>query len=386
MLSKPKLLVIHGKGGCDFWRTWQPCEEMRKQGLAEVRYIEARDIDVKLLSENFKWCDLAVIRGLIGMEGLATLRRYQQLGVKIATDYDDLHFNVSPFNPAYKHFGVDEVEVKDPTTGDIKKLWQDGRDGFDLKANQMKFHSYVSVLQEADLITTTTPYLKQAMAELSGRIDNIRVIPNAVDMTHWKPMDVRDKFKDTFRFGWAVSNSHAEDWLFIKPVLMEFLKRHPDAKFVCIGDASMRIDNVLPKGQVDWHPFSDLWEYHYPLRMAMLGLDVAIAPLADSEFNRCKSPLKYAEYTAFGWPVIAQDMTPYKEHIVHGQTGLLAGTHEEWLAALERLYADKGLRAKLHFNAMYTLKNLFDLQSVAREWQQAYLDCINSNGAVKVNE
>src|SRR5258708_28674948 len=109
-----KPFVIYDKGGCSFWRTWLPFEEMRKQGLIDVRYIETKLMTAQNLSEGLKWCDVACIRGLMGIEALKTLRQYQALGVKVMTDYDDLHFNVSPFNIAYRHFGTEEVEVKNP--------------------------------------------------------------------------------------------------------------------------------------------------------------------------------------------------------------------------------------------------------------------------------
>src|SRR6185436_19510640 len=100
-----------------------------------------------------------------------------------------------------------------------------------------------------------------------------------------------------------------------------------------------------PSDQLEWYPFSDLWEGHYPMRMAMLGLDVAIAPLAPTEFNKCKSPLKWAEYTAFGWPVIAQKMLPYSDVVVNGHNGLLADNKEDWVRCLETMYNDASYRA-----------------------------------------
>jgi glycosyltransferase involved in cell wall biosynthesis len=371
-MSKPKIFVVYSKSGCCYWRTWLPCEEMRKQGLAEFRYLDSRLMEPKSLKENLKWCDIIHIRGLLGLDALDTMRRYQQLGVKVVTDFDDNHFNVSPFNPAYRHFGLEDVQVKDPTTGDVQYLWKDGENGFDIKTNEMKFHAFKAILQEADAVTTTTLYLKKSLSELSGREDNISVVPNAIDFTKWQTLDVREKFPQKFRFGWAVSNSHREDFIFIKSALNDFLKSHPDATFVCLGDAGLDIKTGLPQGQVEWYPFSDLWEGHYQMRMAMLGLDVAIAPLAQTEFNRCKSPLKFAEYAAFGWPVIAQNMEPYSSHIVNGETGLLADSLADWVRCLDSLYSDKSLRAKLAFNAKFAVKEMFDLEKVALEWYQTY--------------
>lgn len=385
LLTKPKLLILANKSGCAYWRLWLPSQHMQHNGLAEVRFVDLRETTHRDLGADLKWCDAVVTTGLMGTKELAMVRQYQSMGVKVFIDYDDLYFNVSPFNTAYRQIGTEEVEVKDPTTGDIQYLWKDGKNGFDLKANRIKFHAYKALLQEADLITTTTLYLKQAMAEVSGREDNIRVVPNAIDFTQWKPMDVRDKFPDKFRFGWAVSASHGEDWLFIRPVIVDFLRKHPDAKFVIIGDTHIDIKKAYPDlaPQIEWYPFSNLWEGHYPMRMAMLGLDCGIAPLADLEFNRCKSPLKFEEYTAFGWPTIAQNMEPYSSHIVGGETGLLASDYSSWMNALEAMYSNPGLRSKLVFNAKFAVKAMFDLETVARDWAEVYASQIGNHELTK---
>lgn len=377
MNSKIKVLAICDTSGIAFWRIIQPLEAMKRKGLAEIRIIDARDMTGPDLGENLKWCDVVYSSGWADTNGLLLLRQYQSLRVKVAINYDDLYFNVSPFNTAYRALGTEEVKVKDPTTGDIQYLWKDGIEGFDLKRNQVKFHAWKQIAEETDLVITTTPYLKKAIQEITGREGPIRVLPNAIDRRHWKPLPgIREKFPDKFRFGWSVSASHGEDWLFIKEAINTFLTKHPDAKFVCIGDTHMDIKKGFPEGQVEWYPMSNLFEYHYPMRMAMLGLDCAIAPLADLEFNRCKSPLKYAEYTAFGWPVIAQDMTPYKEHILQGETGLLATDTASWVNCLESLYNNPSLRSKLSFNAQFTLKELFDLDKVAEEWADTFKNLV----------
>lgn len=342
---------------------------MQKEGLANIRFIELKRSTKQEMSEALKWADFLHMVGPMDMDGIELVRRCQSLGIKFVADYDDLHFNCSPWNPKYKVFGTEEVQLQ---TGEW--LWKDGKDGFDLKKNQFKFHTYKKILQTADIITTPTLYLKEAIVEISEYQANVSVMPNALDFNEWKPLDVRDKYPDKFRFGWAVSGSHGEDWIVIRPVLLSFLKSHPDAKFVVIGDTYMDIKKGLKevKDQIEWYPWSDLWEGHYQFRLPLMGLDCAIAPLADTEFNKCKSPLKWVEMTAFGWPVIAQDMTPYKEHIQNGQTGLLAGTKEEWILALNQLYSDTNLRLKLRFSALQSCKGLFDIKEVIKDWYTMY--------------
>lgn len=353
-----------------------PHSYMQKEGLADVRFIELKNTTSSELAEAASQSDIIQIVGLMDMEGIELLQRYQRLGLKVVTDYDDLHFNCSPWNPNYKKFGTEEIKLPDGTY-----VWKDGVNGFDLKKNKFKFHTHKQVLKTADLITTTTLYLKEGLAEISDYEADIRVLPNAIDFNEWRPLDVRDKFPDKFRFGWAVSGSHGEDWIFAKDILLKFLKSHPDAKFVTIGDTYMDIKEALKEvaSQIEWYPWSDLWEGHYQLRIPLLGLDCAIMPLADTEFNRCKSPLKWTEMTAFGYPVIAQNMEPYSSHIQNGQTGLLAKTKEEWILALNQMYADKELRRKLRFNALIAAKEMFDIKHISREWLEIYQNLLHGD-------
>lgn len=378
---KPKIVVLYDKSGCCYWRSYQPMSAMQRLGLADVKFIQLKVATKQEIAEACRDADVLQAMGILGPEGLMAVRQYKELGVKIVIDYDDLYFNCSPFNPAYRQFGLEDVQIHDPVRDTDIWLWKDGQDGFSIKNNKLKFIGYQHILQEADLITTTTLYTKNALLEISQGKANINVLPNAIDLNLWKPLDCREKFSDKFRFGWSVSASHGEDWTHIRAALLKFLKTHSDAKFIVIGDTYMDVREGLAevKDQIEWYPFSDLWEMHYPLRMVMLGLDCAIAPLANNEFNRCKSPLKWCEYTAFGWPVIAQNMTPYAEHIENGKTGLLASDTDSWVNALENLYVNPKLRQTLKFNALMEIKDTFDLNIVAKEYYQSYMNLLEVN-------
>jgi len=65
-------------------------------------------------------------------------------------------------------------------------------------------------------------------------------------------------------------------------------------------------------------------------------LDVAIAPLALHDFNRCKSPIKLLEYGALGIPVICTDIEPYREAPVER----LPNHPPLWIEALRARLAD----------------------------------------------
>ena len=196
---------------------------------------------------------------------------------------------------------------------------------------------------------------------------------------------VRDKYpKDTFRIGWMVSDSHMADLKRHKTWIATLLKAHPNYRLVMLGDAGIDTSAFWPKEQVEWHPFADLFNQHYPVRAATLGLDVGICPLANTEFNKSKSPLKFAEYTAFGYPTIAQKMLPYTDVVLHGENGLLTDTDEQWIAALEGLEKSPELQTKLLYGAKTTLLALFDLKKVCKQWCDVFTEA--SSLLEKVNE
>jgi glycosyltransferase involved in cell wall biosynthesis len=367
-----KLLYMLGAGGVEYWRGHVPAAALQKHGLAETRVLDRRHYNATEIGEALDWCEAVVIPSPASTTSLAGLMKYQTLGKKVFVDYDDFPFECSPYNPAYKTLGLEEVYVEDPATGEKTQLWKDGHEGFDIKQNYFRLRALKDILHIADLVTTTTPYLRDRWAQMVD-FDKIRVCPNGVDFERWKPLPgIRDKYEPGFRLGYICSASHAEDWIAVNTAIHYFLDKHPDATFVVMGDVGFDLQGRFKPGQLEWHPWSDLREGHYQYKAASLGLDVAICPLAVNEFNRCKSPLKYVEMTAFGYPVIAQKMLPYTADIVHGENGLLAGSTEEWLGALEGLYLNKDLRAKLHFNATLTCRYLYDVKRTARDWARAY--------------
>lgn len=377
-----KLLVPKEKSGVQYWRTWLPLWELEKKGLVEIRTFEVRGFTSKEVAEGLKWCDAVVGRGFSGTAGLQLLRNYQSMGKPVFVDYDDFTFDIDPLIPAYKWHGTEEVEIE--RDGKREWLWKDGVDGFNLKQNRINAGARLSVIQEAAVVTTTTPYLKEKFKQLTGR-DDIHVIPNGVDKSLWKPLhSAREQYKDGFRIGWFISNAHSHDMLYIRHTLKRFLESHKDSKLVLMGDCSnVDLEGFFPKDQIEWYRFADLYDNHYPAIASCLGLDVGIAPLEHTEFNRCKSPLKFAEYTYFGYPTILENIETYNPYVVDGEHCLLASTPLEWTMQLNRMYEDKDLRAKLRFNALQICDTFFDIKKVAMDYYNLYKFVLNRETLVR---
>ncbi len=88
-----------------------------------------------------------------------------------------------------------------------------------------------------------------------------------------------------------------------------------------------------------------------PWMMKNLSWDVGIAPLEDTIFNRCKSDIKFLDYSALGVPGIYSRVPSYKETIHHLETGyLVENTPSAWTEALAELLTNNELRTQLAFN------------------------------------
>ena len=101
----------------------------------------------------------------------------------------------------------------------------------------------------------------------------------------------------------------------------------------------------LPEDRLDvWPP---VVFQHYPDTLRAARFDIGLSPLADDAFNAAKSNVKWLEYSACAVATVASPVHPYRASIVHGETGLLASTPDEWYDALALLVHDAARRRRL---------------------------------------
>jgi glycosyltransferase involved in cell wall biosynthesis len=112
------------------------------------------------------------------------------------------------------------------------------------------------------------------------------------------------------------------------------------------------------------------------LRSLAKSCDIAVIPLADTEFNRAKSDLKFLEASALGLPVIGSDVKAYGATIEDARTGLLVDNDPlEWASAIERLHADSSLRRDLTSAALDYVSSERLLKQHVHE-SEAFLDSL----------
>jgi glycosyltransferase involved in cell wall biosynthesis len=99
-------------------------------------------------------------------------------------------------------------------------------------------------------------------------------------------------------------------------------------------------------------------------------VDIGLAPLEDTSFNRGKSGIKFLEYTAIGAASVCSRVPAYVDSVHEGE-GLLVGS-EEWEEALIRLVTDGALRRQLAGVAREGVRRRWLLSNRAAEWTDVY--------------
>jgi glycosyltransferase involved in cell wall biosynthesis len=92
-------------------------------------------------------------------------------------------------------------------------------------------------------------------------------------------------------------------------------------------------------------------------------VDVCLAPLRDTTFNRCKSELKIIEAAAMGKALIASDVYPYNTVLRHGENALLVkeSRPRDWYKAIKTLANDSEMREALAANLQVDVDKRFNV-------------------------
>lgn len=229
--------------------------------------------------------------------------------------------------------------------------------------------SYYYMIQQADLVTTTTEHLAQHLRSLGAR--RVEVLPNCPPpAVPWVDPPHNAKVRIGYT-GWTAHMLDAAFWLDCMAVLREMRQDFTPVLFGIANtsdtDGEMFFDrckqaiehNPVPnedfKGALKvfrkaWLPLKDVleWRHMVPVddywtTLADLKLDIGCAPLLDTPFNRCKSAVKFYDYAVSGAVTIASDVLPYSaEPMIHVPHSLSA-----WVKMLSILIDHRQYRLRL---------------------------------------
>lgn len=335
---------------------------IQKLGLAEVKCFDEINMGDAIIEEMLNWCDVIVQQAAMGIPLVIATAKYKEMGKTVIGDYDDLTFTLSPFNPAYRTLGLNEVKVQ--MNGKEEYLWQDNKKGFSIKENYFRYKSLQDLLKLFNAVTTTTKVIRDTYKEYN---DNIFIIPNSIDFSLFKSFPKKDTGQ--IRIGWTASDSHYSEIWMVKRIMHKIFDKYVDkVKFVELGNL-VELRHDFNTTQMEMHDFIGLGTY--PLKLAALNLDIGLCPLDNTKFNQAKSQLKWSEYSAIKVPAVCTKLEAY-DCVEDGVTGMLAKDENEFFDKLCTMIENKDLRDKIASNAYDKNYEDFNLEKNAILWVEAY--------------
>jgi tetratricopeptide (TPR) repeat protein len=260
------------------------------------------------LPELTELADVLVVQFVNDWDLLELCLKRQAAGRVTVFEANDYFFDLQPWNPIASH-------------------WQD----------RTVQELYLQFLTLCDAVQTSTDELSRRWKERGAR--QVAVFPNHfVEVPPLAPAPQRP-----LTIGWAGSPGHLADWYDVAPPLQKWLDAHPDVHLAVMTNEVAQPFFRLPPDRYRFTAFASLEAYLQFLR----GVDIGIAPLLSTGYNRCRSDVKFLEYASQGVVGIYTDLEPYRATIVPGETGLLYRTHDDLIAQLDRLYADPTLRNRI---------------------------------------
>lgn len=318
--------------GVDFARVIQPMNYLNGYKEFEVDIYDihakiqpnwiqvAKDYDVVFL--NYTVLDWAF--AAMG----APLRHY---GKKIIYDIDDCIWHIRADNPTYEQF----------------------------HANDGAFiHNIRSMIDEVDHVTTTTRYLRNVIVDKTFKRHNqITVLPNYIDLSRYnKTFKVKEDYKTIIlHFG---STTHFED-LLQKPfakAMERIMEIYPHVEFMTVGSFMPEYRARFGRRYINEFGATDIYAWIQKMPQFMAIADIVVAPVESDIYNRCKSAIKYLEYSSAKIPGVYQDINQYQDIVEDGVNGYLASTEDEWFKRLKILIDNRKLRASIGESSYQTAK------------------------------
>jgi glycosyltransferase involved in cell wall biosynthesis len=365
------------QSGCDWYRIKQPLIQIRAHKAAEVRlFHKGNDFDwfasseaAQKLNDDLEWADILFVPRLSEPRFIAVLKEFKKMGKKVVSEWDDNFMKVNPLTHQYGYFGTEEYS--EYLNGEKIEVWKDGKN-IDLKLNRENMKLLQEGLSVSDMVLTTGEDIAEAFKPFNT---NVRICPNSVDINTWEKLPLQSHHG--IRMGWLGGDTHYHDWLMLAPVLKPFMDDNPNVTLVIMGGKYDGTLKGIDPERIEHHPFCDI--NAYPYKAAILDLDFAIIPLVDTEFNRCKSSIKWLEMGALQVPCVTSYVRPYAQLMdLVPDNGIFIEDNDlqGWHEAMNRMAQEPILRMKMGLAARKTVEQHYDANKTWKVWLQAFEECL----------
>lgn len=252
-------------GACSYYRSIGPLSKLRKiNPNIHVEYLNSVSWPVLM---GF---DILYLERPVEENYVQSIEMAKEFGLKTWIDFDDCLHEIPKDNPSYDYFG-------------------------------RKRPSMEKVLQVADVVTVSTPFLKGYYQKFN---ENIHIVENAFNDYHYS-FDKVEKTQDIIN--WRGSTTHRQDLLSCVRAMHSLSAIHPEWAWCFIGND---IWYVTDKIQNCFNlPETDIVTYHKFIKE--LRPAIQIVPLLNTPFTSSKSNIAWIEGTWSGAATIAPNLPEF---------------------------------------------------------------------------
>ena len=304
---------------CTRYRVLNKAEQLRKHGF-EVKVVNLSDLQLSM-AQNAS--HIIIYRSPISPELLRLCHLAKEYGKPVFFDIDDLVFDTVYTDQLSYTQGLDPVEKGNYDAG---------------------VRNYGYMLENCDGAITSTNQLQEELKKYQSKVLLNRNLASD-ELISISSQFIKDysQVSDIVKIGYfSGSISHNENFELIKPAIKQLLTKYSNVQLHIVGILDIPKDMKPFENQIVTHDYVD-WD---KLPALISEVDINLAPLVDSIFNRAKSEIKWIEAALVKVPTVASKIGAFSDVVIDGETGLLA-TDDQWFDKLEALVLSPDLRQKL---------------------------------------
>ena len=304
---------------CTRYRVLNKAEQLRKHGF-EVKVVNLSEFE---LTQAQNASHIIIYRSPISPELLRLCHLAKDYGKPIFFDIDDLVFDT---------LYTDQLSY-------TKGLPHHEKEKYDANVR-----NYGYMLKNCDGAITSTNQLQKELKKYQSKVLLNRNLASD-ELISISSQFLKDysHVSDVVKIGYfSGSISHNENFELIKPAIKQLLKKYSNVQLHIVGILDIPKDMKPFENQIVTHDYVD-WD---KLPVLISEVDINLAPLVDSIFNRAKSEIKWIEAALVKVPTVASKIGAFSDMVIDGETGLLA-TDDQWFDKLEALVLSPELRQNL---------------------------------------
>lgn len=199
-----------------------------------------------------------------------------------------------------------------------------------------RWRRFAAIVRAADLVMSGNDWLAER-ARSAGAAGMIRVMPSCVEPKNYS-MARHDAPADQLRLVWVGSSSTFQGLEQVRDLWDTIGIQIPAVRLRLICDRFSALGRIRIEPR-NWNADTEANEISH--------CDIGVSWIPDDDWSRGKCGVKLLQYMAAGLPVVANPVGVQSQLVRHGETGFLATTSAEWVAAIRRLSASPDLRRKM---------------------------------------